>query len=191
MEKSTLRRADLLFSIALMLGSLWFMVQSIKLFLNPFGRKWEAVPADSVKDTLTFWYKSPALMPFFVSLLVLLCSVMLFHVAMKSGARIDFIRKEKIAAFLRNREFQSFVIITLLLCIYAFVLIPVCGKLFVRIRIIRGFPFFVATFIYLLSMMIAFGHKRLGHVLRSLLVAFLASGFVTYAFGTLAKIPLP
>jgi hypothetical protein len=116
---------------------------------------------------------------------------MLFHVAMKSGARIDFIRKDKITTFLKNREFQSFVIITLLLCIYAFVLIPVCGKPFVRIRIIRGFPFFVATFIYLLSMMIAFGHKRLGHVLRSLLVSFLVSGFVTYAFGTLAKIPLP
>lgn len=92
MEKSSLRRADLVFSLLLMLGSLWFMIQSIKLFLNPFGRKWEAVPAEAIKETLTFWYKSPALMPFFVSLLVLLCSIMLFHVAMKAGARIDFIR---------------------------------------------------------------------------------------------------
>jgi hypothetical protein len=130
-------------------------------------------------------------LPFFVSLLVLLCSVLLFHVAMKSGARIDFIKKDKITVFLKNREFQAFVIITALLCIYAFVLIPVCGKLFVRIRFIRGFPFFVATFIYLLSMMLAFGHRRLGHVVRSLLISLLASGFVTYAFGTLAKIPLP
>ncbi len=167
------------------------MFQSIKLFLNPFGRKWEAVPAEAVKETITFWYKSPALLPFFVSLLVLLCSVLLFHVAMKSGARIDFIKKDKIATFLKNREFQAFVIITVLLCIYAFVLIPVSGKLLVKIRFIRGFPFFVATFIYLLSMMLAFGRKQLGHVLRSLMVSFLVSGFVTYAFGTLAKIPLP
>lgn len=186
-----MRRADLLFSIALILGSLWFMIQSIKLFLNPFGRKWEAVPAEAVKETLTFWYKSPALMPFFVSLLVLLCAVMLFHVAMKSGARIDFIKKDTLIAFLKNREFQSFVIITLLLCVYAFVLIPVCGKLLVRIRIIRGFSFFIATFIYLLSMMLAFGHKTIKHLGRSLLVSLLVSGFVTYAFGTLAKIPLP
>jgi hypothetical protein len=190
-EKSSLRRADLVFSIVLMLGSLWFMIQSIKLFLNPFGRKWEAVPAEAIKETLTFWYKSPALMPFFVSLLVLLCSVMLFHVAMKAGARIDFIKKDKIAAFLKNREFQSFLKITLLLCIYAFVLIPVSGRLLGRIRIIRGFPFLVATFIYLLSMMLAFGHRRIGHVIRSVLVSLLVSGFVTYAFGTLAKIPLP
>jgi len=190
-EKSSLRRADLVFSVFLIFGSFFYFIESIKLFVNPFGRKWEAVPAEAVKETLTFWYKSPALLPFVVSLLLLVCALALLHVARKEGAKLDFIKKEKIAAFLHSLEFRSFIITTLLLCLYAFALIPLCRAYLNILRGFRGFPFFVATFLYLFAMMMAFGDKQKRHLLKSLLVSVLASGFVTYAFGTLAKIPLP
>jgi hypothetical protein len=190
-EKSSLRRADLVFSVFLIFGSLFYFIESIKLFVNPFRRKWEAVPAEAVKETLTFWYKSPALLPFVVSLLLLACALALLHVARKDGAKLDFLKKEKIVLFLRNPEFRAFAITTFLLCLYAFALIPLCRAYLNILRGFRGFPFFVATFLYLLAMMMAFGDKQKRHLIRSLLVSVLASGFVTYAFGTLAKIPLP
>ncbi len=191
MEKSTLRRADLVFSVVLLATSFLYLIESIKLFINPFKRKWENVPAESLKATFTFWYKSPALLPFLVSLLLLICAISLLHVARKAGAKIDFVKKDKIVVFVRNPEFRSFLITTLLLCIYAFALIPLCRRYLNVLNGFRGFPFFIATLAYLLSMMIAFGDKKLGHVLKSLLISVLASGFVTYAFGSLAKIPLP
>jgi hypothetical protein len=190
-EKTSLRRADLVFSVFLIFVSFGFFIESIKLFVNPFRRAWEAVPAEAVKETLTLWYKSPALLPFLVSILLLVCSLALFHVARKDGARLDFITKEKFTAFFRNAEFRAFVITALLLCVYAFALIPLCRTYLNVLRGFRGFPFFVATFLYLFAMMMAFDNKHKRHLLISLLVSVLASGFVTYAFGTLAKIPLP
>lgn len=174
-----------------MIGSLLYFIESIKLFINPFRRKWENVPAESIKDTIAFWYKSPALLPLLVSLLLFVCALTLFHVARKAGARIDFLKKEQIVAFLRNVEFRTFIITALLLCMYAFALIPLCRSYLNILRGFRGFPFFVATLIYLFIMMMAFGYKKKGHLFKSILVSVLASGFVTYAFGTLAKIPLP
>lgn len=190
-EKSSLRRADLVFSVFLIFGSFIYFIESIKLFINPFRRKWEAVPAEGVKETLTFWYKSPALLPFTVSILLLICALALLHVARKDGAKIDFLGKEKIAAFIRHAEFRAFAITSILLCVYAFALIPLCRAYLNILRGFRGFPFFVATFLYLFAMMMAFGDKQKRHLIKSLLVSVLASGFVTYAFGTLAKIPLP
>ncbi|MBU0935557.1 MAG: tripartite tricarboxylate transporter TctB family protein [Spirochaetes bacterium] len=191
MEKQTLRRADMLFSIFLMLASLWYAFQSLKLFLNPFGRSWETVPAEALKETFTFWYKSPALMPLLVAFVLFVCALSLFHVARRAGAKIDFFNLSAIRSFLANREFRTFVLITVLLCVYAFVLIPGSRWLLGGIRIIRGFSFFVATFLYLLAMMLAFGRRKGKHVLLSFLVSSTASLLITLAFGTLARIPLP
>jgi len=190
-QKSKLRRAALLFSVVLALGSVFLLFESIKLFLNPFRRKWEAVPAESFKETFTLWYKSPAVLPLLVAFLLLICAISLFHVARKSGARIDFLRKEKVVAFMHNAEFRAFVITAFLLCIYAFALIPVCRNYLNILRGFRGFPFFVATLVYLLSMMLAFGNGKPSYALKSFTISILSSGFITYAFGTLAKIPLP
>jgi len=190
-EKQTLRRADLLFSVFLMLASLWYAFQSLKLFLNPFGRTWETVPAEALKDTFTFWYKSPALLPFLVASILFVCALSLFHMARRAGARVDFLNRVAIRSFLANREFRTFLLITVLLCAYAFFLIPGSRWLLGGIRIIRGFSFFVATFLYLLAMMLVFGRGKGRHFLQSLLVSLSASLLITLAFGTLARIPLP
>ena len=81
MKKQTLRRADLVFSYVLMVISTWFFVQSIKLFINPFGRDFEKVDGNDIKLSIIEWYKSPALLPMLLSVLVFLCAILLLHKA--------------------------------------------------------------------------------------------------------------
>lgn len=191
MEKTTLRRADLVFSVALILASLGYMLESLRIFFNPFARKWENVPAESVKDAITRWYESPALLPFLVGFLLLVCAVSLLHVARREGARFDFFGAAQLQALVKNREFRSFLVSAALLALYAFALIPLCRRYLNFFPRFRGFPFFAATTAYMLAMMLAFGGRKKGHLAVSILVSTLASLAITWAFGTLAQIPLP
>lgn len=191
MELSKLRRADLAFGTFLIAGSLWYLVECVKLFLNPFRRGWEALPAEAFKETFTFWYKSPALLPAVVGALLLGCGILLVNRARADGARFDFLSADKLKALAVSAEFIAFVKTAGLLCAYAFVLIPLSRRFLGGVRAVRGFSFLVATFVYLMSMMLAFGRRDRRHALASLLVALVSSAAVTYAFGTLAKIPLP
>ncbi len=191
MEKGKLRRADLLFSVVLLISSALYMLECLKIFINPFKRKWENVPAEGLKETFTFWYKSPSLVPFLMAFCLLLCGLALMHIAFRDGAKIDFISREKIGAFLKNRELRSFLLCVLMLCVYVFFLIPVSRRYLNVIRGFRVFPFFVATFLYLVSMMILFGQKQPKQIFKSAFISLCASGLVTWSFGILAQIPLP
>lgn len=66
MKKSTLRRADLVFSVFLMVVSVAAMIESVKLLFNPFGRDFEDVRGDDIKTSLETWYQSVGLVPFTV-----------------------------------------------------------------------------------------------------------------------------
>jgi len=191
MEKGTLRRADLVFSIVLLISSALYMFECLKIFINPFNRKWENVPAEGLKETFTLWYKSPSLVPFMMAFCLFLCGLALMHIAFKDGAKIDFLSRDKIAAFLKNRELISFLLCVIMLCVYVFFLIPVSRRYLNVIRGFRVFPFFVATFVYLIAMMMLFGEKTPKHFLKSALISACASGLVTWSFGILAQIPLP
>jgi len=191
MEKGTLRRADLVFSIVLLISSALYMFECLKIFINPFNRLWEKVPAEGLKETFTFWYKSPSLIPFMMAFCLFLCGLALMHTAFKDGAKIDFLSRDKITAFLKNRELHAFLICVIMLCVYAFFLIPVSRRYLNVIRGFRVFPFFVATFLYLVSMMVLFGQKQPKQIIKSALISVCASGLVTWSFGILAQIPLP
>ncbi len=191
MEKTTLRRADLAFSVVLVIASIGYMIEAVKIFFNPFGRKWENVPAEALKDTLTRWYESPALLPFLVGALLLACALALFHIARGNGARFDFIGVSRLRALLANREMRSFLIIAALLCAYAFAFIPLSRRYLNVFPRFRGFPFFVATVAYLLAMMLSFGGRKKGHLAVSIIVSISSALAITWTFGTLAQIPLP
>lgn len=191
MEKKTLRRADLVFSIILIVVSVLTMIESIKLFFNPFGRDFEKVSPEDVKACITNWYESPALLPFILAAILLFLAVCLMHVALKDGAKLDFFTKEKIHAFFHNRETGVAAIVIGILCIYIFVLIPQCRSYLDFFPTFQGFPFMVATFISLAAQMIVFNEKKIKKIVQSLVIAALAAAAVTYGFGTLAMIPLP
>lgn len=192
MEKSTLRRADLVFSIVLMIISILVMIESVKIFFNPFGRKFDLLSAESIKDNIVNWYHSPALLPAVLAVIMLLLAIALMHVAIRDGARLDFFKKEKIIRFLENRELHTAIIVIFTLCAYTFFLIPFCRSSFNFFPRFQGFPFMVATFIYLLSMMIIFNkRKTVKEYIKLLIISAGAAVVITYGFNILALIPLP
>ncbi len=191
MEKRTLRKMDLIAALVLIAGSLVFLVQSIKLFLNPFGRKWELITEESIAEVWEKWYESPALMPFIVSILILVCAVIVLVHARKCGARFDFFTKEKIQALKQNYELKVFAIVVSTLAGYIYILIPLCRRFLDFFPVFNGFPFMIATMVYIFSNSYIFG-KGKKHALRSaILVSVVASVIITLIFNKVALIPLP
>lgn len=191
MDKTTLRKADLLFSILLICISIWTMIQSVKLFFNPFGRKMEDINPEELKTLLIQWYQSPALLPMMLAFLLLVCAIVLMHYALKQGAKLDFIKKKNIIKILHNREFYVVIAVVMTLFIYIFVVIPLCRRYLNFFPRFQGFPFMIATFLYLLSMMLLFNEKKLKPMLLSFLISAGAAGAITFGFGVIAMIPLP
>ncbi len=84
MEKTTLRKADLVISIS------FVFIQYIKLFFNPFGRNFEDINAGEMKAALMDWTQSPVLLPMLLSGFLLICALLLMHFALRQGACLDF-----------------------------------------------------------------------------------------------------
>lgn len=191
MKKSTLRRADMVFSIVLMILSFCTMVESVKLLFNPFGRDFEQVRGDDIKNSILTWYQSAGLVPFVIAVFIFICALVLFHFARREGARFDFLKWESAQHLLKNREFRVAVTTTAILSVYIFVLMPVCRKYLNFFPRFQGFPFLIATFVMLFSMMLIFGPKKIPNILFSLVISALTAGAIAYGFGMLALIPLP
>jgi len=191
MDKQKLRRADICFSLLLMGLSAWIFTQSIKLFFNPFGRRFADVRPEDIKAGIEQWYKSPALVPAILAVLLFLCALMLMHHALKEGARLDFFTKKNLLALFHNREFYVVVVVVAALSCYIFGAMPLCRKHLNFFPKFQGFPFMVATFLYLLTMMVIFNRKKPRQMLLSLLISAAAAGAITYGFGIVAMIPLP
>ena len=191
MKKSNLRRADMVFSIVLMILSACTMIESISLLLNPFGRPFEDVRGDDIKNNIIYWYQSLGLVPFIIAAFTFICALFLLYIARKDGAKFDFVNKTAITGLLKNREFQAAVIITVILSIYVFILMPVCRSTLDFFPRFQGFPYLIATFLMLFTMMVIFGKKKFKNVLTAALVSALAATGIAYGFGMLALIPLP
>ena len=191
MKKSTLRRADLLFSIVLMLVSIWFGVKSVLLFSNPFSKDWDILTKKEIQENLEVWYKSPGLIPLIFSFFLLICAVVLMVQVIKDGAKFDFINKDKAIAFLKNNELHTALIVIGLLFAYIFILIPFCRNNLNIMPDYQWFPFLIATFTYLSVFIIIFNEKTKKKIITSLIVAASGSGLITICFGVVAKILLP
>ena len=133
MKKSTLRRADLVFSVVLMVVSFAAMVESVKLLFNPFGRDFEDVRGDDIKTSIETWYQSVGLVPFIIAAFIFICGLFLFHFARKEGARFDFIKLGNVRALFKNEEFRVAVIVTAILCAYLPDALPDDGHLWEKI----------------------------------------------------------
>ena len=190
-EKKVIRRFDLVTSILLIAGSIWFLFQCKDLFFNPFGKK--VVSEKELVEITEKWFQSPALFPVLVGVLLLVSGIALLIIALKDGARFDFISKENIKSLGKNREFLTFVIVGGSLAIYIYALIPFC-RAFLNILpySFQGFPFMVATFIFMSEISIIFQQERTKkNILISLVVALIASLVISLMFNKGALIPLP
>lgn len=191
MKKSTLRRADMVFSLVLMAVSVWTMIESVKLLFNPFGRDFSKVRGDDIKASIETWYQSAGLVPFIIACFLLICALFLFHFARREGARFDFIKLDNLRALLKNEEFRVAAVVIGILSIYVFVLMPLCRSRLDFFPRFQGFPFLVATSIMLFATMVFFGEKKAKNILASLVISAAAAGAIAYGFGMLALIPLP
>ena len=178
MKKTTLRRMDLVFSIILMMLSVWIMINCVKMFFNPFGREFARVSGEDIKDSILNWYLSPALVPFIFACCLMICAIALYKIARANG-------------LLHNHEMHVAVLVIAILTIYIKGLIPLCRAALDIFPTFQGFPFMIATFVCLVAQMIVFSKKNAKKMIAAVVVAAIAAAAVTYGFGTLAMIPLP
>ena len=158
---------------------------------NPFGRDFEDVKGDDIKNSIETWYQSVGLVPFIIAAFIFICALCLFHFARREGARFDFINFNNIRALLKNEEFRVAVIVTAILCAYIFVFMPLCREYLDFFPRFQGFPFMIATFLMLFLMMVIFGTKKLKSILSYFVASALTAAAIAYGFGMLALIPLP
>ncbi|MCC8190199.1 MAG: hypothetical protein LIP77_06105 [Planctomycetes bacterium] len=190
-DEGALRRADLAFGVVLAAMAIVMLIGAVRIFFNPFGRDFHQVRAQEVKSAIVNWHQSAALLPGLLSLVLLILSLVLIHVALMRGAKADFLRLGTLVHLVRSGEGRVFAAIVLQLCLYAYFLLPFCRQYLDVFPRFQGFPFLVATFLYLAVMMMAFNARTKGAMVLSLTLAAVAAGAITYGFGMLALIPLP
>ena len=166
LEKGTLRKADMVTSIILMIISISGFVMSLQLLLRTISKG---------KD----WFESAGLFPMIVTFFLGICAVSLFLTARKDGAKFDFLTMEKLTALIKSKEFKVAGIVIGSLAAYIIVLM-LPGKLYV-----------IATFIYLLTTMVMFQKRTKKSVLKSIIIAAVTTAVLAFGFGQLAMIPLP
>ncbi|MGL5722521.1 MAG: tripartite tricarboxylate transporter TctB family protein [Brevinema sp.] len=191
MENKELRKFDLVFSLVLIVCSIFYALESIKLFINPFGRKWDLVTEESIAELVGKWNESPALVPFIVSILLLICAIILLGIALKSGARFNFSTNGLLKKLNSNIELKTFIIVLGSLALYIYALMPICRRVLNVFQGFQGFPFLVATAIYIGFISIVFSKKTKKDVVVGLIVAVVASTVITLLFNKVALVPLP
>lgn len=149
------------------------------------------VSGDDIKKTILEWYLSPSLVPFIFAACLLICAIFLYRNARMEGAEFDFLTRENIRFFVKNRETYVAVSEIVILTIYIKGLIPLCRKQLDLFPKFQGFPFMIATFICLTVQMIIFGKKTPAKIITAIVISGAAAFAITYGFGMLAMIPLP
>ncbi len=192
MDKKNLRRADLVTSVILILGSIFMMFQSYKLFANPFSKAAEKLTEAEIAKNLELWYKSPGLIPLIISVVICALAIGLFIFAWKEGARFDFFKFEKLKFALADKEIKTAVIVVGTLAIYIYILMPVCRWALDFFYGFQGFPFAVATSIYISGMGIIYQRERNKKtIITSIIVGVVAAFAVALIFNKAAMIMLP
>jgi len=166
MNKSTLRRADLITSIFLLIVAIIGFIMSYQYMQNSLNRNTE-------------WYKSAGLFPMIVTFFLAVCSIMLLRIAFKDGAKFDFFTKDKFDVLMKSKSFQISVAIIGWLAVYIFILIPLLH-------------YMIATFIFLTLFMLYFEENRdAKKIIIILIICICATAALTFGFGQLAQVPLP
>lgn len=165
MDNKTLRRADLITSIILMIIAILGFIMSLSLVIKTLEKG-------------RLWYESAGLFPLIVTSLLALCSFLIFLRARKDGARFDFLTLSKLKELKDSREARVAAIVIGLLAIYIFILLKVL-------------QYSIATFIFLFAFIYIFNEKNRRSLFTSFLVSIITTVVLTYGFGNLAMIPLP
>lgn len=167
MEKKTMRRADLITSIVLMIYSVGMFTMSLKLILRSLEKN---------RD----WYQSAGLFPVIVSIFLFLCAISLYKTARKDGANFKFISFENAKEFVKSSEVKVASTIIGVIAAYIFILLP-----------LKWLKYEISTFMFLFGFMFIFNKKDMKSIIKTIIISIIATAMLTYGFGQLAMIPLP
>lgn len=192
MEKRTLRRADLVMAIVLIIFSVFVFIMGFQLMSRTLNLN---------NPDNALWYRSSGLMPMIVSVLLAISAVSLFLKAWGDGARFDFFTAEKIAHFFTCREFKIAAFVIGWLAIYIFILLgPVEDLIYEALYAMDGLhwmvpqfvPYIIMTFIYLFVFMIVFSDRsKKRNWIETTIISLGFSLLIAYLFGDVAMIILP
>jgi len=165
MKRDTLRSADLLTGIIFVVIGIYICYQSMGMFY-----------VQRIKmQSMAAWYNSPGLSPLIIGAIFTFLGGMLIIIAIKDGGTFEILIWNRIKKILKMSQFKKGFLVVLLIGIYIFVLLD-------------RLPFFLSSFIFLIATM---GIFRADKWYKILLYSAILSWFVTFIFGTVARIPLP
>lgn len=192
MEKKTLRRADLVMSIILILFAIFVFVMSMQLMNRTLNLK---------NEDNAVWYRSAGLIPMIVSVLLAISSIGLFTTARRDGAKFDFFTGEKVKVFFGSREFRVAGFVIAWLAVYIFILLgPVEEVIYnalyamegIHWMIVQYLPYVIMTFIYLFVFIMVFSDRtKRKEWINGVVISLICSVVIAYLFGDVAMIILP
>lgn len=166
MEKNSLRKADLVFSIVLMIFGIYVAINGVILTI------------EGIKKPDIDWYSSPGLMPILIAFFTLICAFSLYRVARKDGANFNFVNGENIKKLFADKYIKNALFIIGLIAMYIYVLL-------------RVLPYAFATFVFLFVFIYFFKGNTKKELIIAITISAVATALLVYGFGSLAQIPLP
>lgn len=158
-----IRDGDILISAFMIVASLWSAYESFRMSLEVYSKG------------LANLYTVPGLLPFFVSVAILGCSINVFVHAIRVGGDLKFLRISSLKKSFSNME--------------AFTPFIVFGSIFVYVFILaENIPFEVATFIFVFFIMILFKSAKL---LWAAIISLLYALAIVYFFYEVVGISFP
>lgn len=163
-DKKVLRKLDVAFGAALLVGSIILLCWSASMPVSGLGGGMQS----------SFWL-APGALPVFVSSVLVALSLTLIAGAWKEGGRVSMEDVRKALSVARTREAKYVFIMVGLLVAYIFLML---GNL----------PYLVSTSVFLMAFMFIFKAGK-PHII--LITALLTAVAIWYCFGKIVLIPLP
>lgn len=149
------------------------ILTSIALILLSLFVAWHSIALLRANTDRRF-YMSAGLMPLVFSVLLIIINVSIIFIAVREGGTLRLFAPGRVFAALRSRKELKTLFIIAWLFLYIFGLLEL-------------FPYLLATFIFLFIMIYVF----YGRLVPALLISTITAAAITFAFGTVAGIPLP
>ena len=164
-NKESLRKADIVFGILLIIVSAFFLFQSLTMPIE--GLK--------AKNRAEISYTAPGLVPAVVCTILIILGIILIIQTLREGTRL---KKEDFSAVIRwctSKQSRNMWAVIGIFFIYIFIMI---GRL----------PYIASTFIFLAGFMFYFKAAKLWKIL---VISAAATAVIAYSFGEFMMIPLP
>jgi len=162
-KTKNMRDGDIIISILLILVSIWTAYESLRMSYEMYSRG------------LADFYTVPGLSPFIVSVLILICAIVVLVNAIRVGGDLKFLSPTVLKKTFSSLETFTPIIVIGLMWIYVFILVD---------RI----PFTIATFIFIVLLMVIFKATRL---IWTLLISALYSVAIVYFFAKIVGTIFP